>query len=77
VALYLNNLLKSLEGKTKHLRILRSDGGLSSVALASKYPVNLALSGPAGGVSGVASVVAAQTVYKNLITVDMGVSLEI
>lgn len=70
--MYLNNLLKSLEGKTKHLRILRSDGGLSSVALASKYPVNLALSGPAGGVSGVASVVAAQTVYKNLITVDMG-----
>ena len=34
----------------------------------------MALSGPAGGVSGVASVVAAQTKYKNLITVDMGVS---
>ncbi len=74
VSLYLNNLLKSLQGKTKHLRILRSDGGLSSVALASKFPVSMALSGPAGGVSGVASVVAAQTKYKNLITVDMGVS---
>jgi len=72
VALYLNNLQKALEGKTQHLRILRSDGGLSSVALASKFPVNLALSGPAGGVSGTASVVAAQTIYKNLITVDMG-----
>ncbi|KAJ7903671.1 5-oxoprolinase [Mycena olivaceomarginata] len=61
VSLYLNNLLKSLEGKTKHLRILRSDGGLSSVALATRFPVTLALSGPAGG-----------TKYKNLITIDMG-----
>jgi 5-oxoprolinase (ATP-hydrolysing) len=73
VSLYLSNLLKSLQGKTKHLRILRSDGGLSSVSLASKFPVSMALSGPAGGVSGVVSVVATQTKYKNLITVDMGV----
>jgi 5-oxoprolinase (ATP-hydrolysing) len=72
VTLYLNNLLKSLEGKTKHLRILRSDGGLSSVALATRFPVTLALSGPAGGVSGVVSSVAAETKYKNLITLDMG-----
>ncbi|KAK7033013.1 putative hydantoin utilization protein [Favolaschia claudopus] len=72
VSLYLNNLLKSLEGKTKHLRILRSDGGLSSVALATRFPVTLALSGPAGGVSGVVSSVAAETKYKNLITLDMG-----
>jgi 5-oxoprolinase (ATP-hydrolysing) len=74
VSLYLNNL-KSLQGKTKHLRILQSDGGLSSASLASKFPVSLALSGPAGGDSGVASVVAAQTKYKNRITVDMGVCL--
>ncbi|KAJ7178558.1 5-oxoprolinase [Mycena crocata] len=72
VSLYLNNLLKSLEGKTKHLRILRSDGGLSSVSLATQFPVTLALSGPAGGVAGVVSAVAAQTKYKNLITLDMG-----
>lgn len=72
VSLYLMNLLKSLEGKAKHLRILRSDGGLSSVSLASKFPVTLALSGPAGGVSGVVSSVADQTKYKNLITIDMG-----
>ncbi|KAJ1569378.1 hypothetical protein HK405_005814, partial [Cladochytrium tenue] len=72
VSKYLNNLQKSLEGKAKHLRILRSDGGLSSVALASRFPVTLALSGPAGGVTGVVSVVANQTEYKNLITLDMG-----
>ena len=72
VSLYLNNLLKSLEGKAKHLRILRSDGGLSSVSLASRFPVSWVMSGPAGGVTGVVSVVANQTRFKNLITVDMG-----
>ncbi|CAK5268563.1 unnamed protein product [Mycena citricolor] len=72
VARYLNNLLQSLKGKTQHLRILRSDGGLSSVSLATRFPVTLALSGPAGGVSGVVSSVAAGTKYKNLITLDMG-----
>lgn len=72
VSLYLNNLLKSLGGKTKHLRILRSDGGLSSVSLATRFPVTALLSGPAGGVSGVVSAVAAETKYKNLITLDMG-----
>ncbi|KAF7312236.1 putative hydantoin utilization protein [Mycena indigotica] len=69
---YLHHLLASLQGKTEHLRILRSDGGLSSVALATRYPVTLALSGPAGGVSGVVTSIAAQTKYKNLITLDMG-----
>lgn len=69
---YLSSLLKALEGKAKHLRILRSDGGLSSVSLASRFPVTWALSGPAGGVSGVVSVVADQTEFKNLITLDMG-----
>jgi 5-oxoprolinase (ATP-hydrolysing) len=72
VSMYLQNLLKSLEGKTKNLRILRSDGGLSSVSLASQFPVTLALSGPAGGVAGVASAVSSVTKYKNLITLDMG-----
>ena len=72
VSRYLNNLLISLKGKTKHLRVLRSDGGLSSVSLANQFPVTLALSGPAGGVSGVASLVAAKTAYRNLITLDMG-----
>ena len=69
---YLSNLLQSLKGKASHLRILRSDGGLSSVSLASRLPVTCVLSGPAGGVSGVVSVVADQTDFKNLITLDMG-----
>ena len=69
---YLRSLLQALEGKAKHLRILRSDGGLSSVSLASRFPVSWVLSGPAGGVSGVVSVVADQTEFKNLITLDMG-----
>ena len=72
VSLYLDNLLTRLEGKTKHLRILRSDGGLSSVGLARRFPVSWVLSGPAGGVTGAVSIVANQTNHKNLITVDMG-----
>ncbi|KAI9735145.1 MAG: hypothetical protein M1834_001733 [Cirrosporium novae-zelandiae] len=72
VSLYLRNLIKSLEGKAKTLRILRSDGGLSSPSLASRFPVTLALSGPAGGVTGVVSAVADQTKFKNLVTIDMG-----
>ena len=72
VRIYLSSLLKSLEGKARHLRILRSDGGLSSVTLASQFPVTWVLSGPAGGVAGVVSVVADQTEFKNLITIDMG-----
>ncbi|KAI4289321.1 MAG: hypothetical protein L6R35_001421, partial [Caloplaca aegaea] len=72
VRLYLRNLLTALEGKTKHLRILRSDGGLSSVRLACRYPISWIMSGPAGGVTGAVSLVANRTKYKNLITLDMG-----
>ena len=72
VRTYLSSLLESLEGKARHLRVLRSDGGLSSVTLASQFPVTWVLSGPAGGVAGVVSVVADQTEFKNLITLDMG-----
>ena len=72
VSMYLENLLERLKEQTKHLRILRSDGGLSSVRLARRLPVSWVMSGPAGGVTGAVSVVANQTKYKNLITVDMG-----
>ena len=34
------------------LAILRSDGGLASARASSESPVNLLLSGPAGGVAG-------------------------
>lgn len=72
VSIYLRKLLDALEPKTNNLRVLRSDGGLSSVSLANRFPVTMALSGPAGGVTGVASLVAGQTRFKNLITLDMG-----
>lgn len=72
VASYLDGLLHALQERAKHLRILRSDGGLSSIKLAKRFPVTWVLSGPAGGVSGIVSVVAEQTRFKNLITLDMG-----
>ena len=72
VSNYLYNLRDALQNKTEHLQVLRSDGGLSSVSHACRFPVAIALSGPAGGVSGVASLVAGQTRFKNLITLDMG-----
>ena len=53
------------------LHILRSDGGLASAEAACRYPVNLLMSGPAGGVAG-AVWVAGQAGYENLLTLDMG-----
>ncbi len=70
---YVNNLQKKLAsqaGRVK-LHILRSDGGLASAASAEEYPVNLLMSGPAGGVTG-ALWVALQAGFPNLLTVDVG-----
>ncbi|NCW57635.1 MAG: hydantoinase/oxoprolinase family protein [Gammaproteobacteria bacterium] len=53
------------------LHILRSDGGLASASSAAEYPVNLLMSGPAGGVTG-ALWVAVQAGFPNLLTVDVG-----
>jgi N-methylhydantoinase A len=54
------------------LHILRSDGGLASARSADpEYPVNLLMSGPAGGVTG-ALWVAVQAGFPNLLTVDVG-----
>jgi N-methylhydantoinase A len=53
------------------LHILRSDGGLAGAQAAEEYPVNLLMSGPAGGVTG-ALWVAAQAGFPNLLTVDVG-----
>ena len=63
--------LSELLGAGTGLQILRSDGGLSSAAGAMERPVNLLMSGPAGGVAG-ASWVAAQAGHRNLLTFDMG-----
>ncbi|KAK8153194.1 Hydantoinase/oxoprolinase-domain-containing protein [Phyllosticta citrichinensis] len=69
---YLNNLKNLLSPDTDTLRILKSDGDLTSVDLAGQQPVNILMSGPAGGVIGVGHVIAKNTPFKNLITLDMG-----
>lgn len=69
---YLGGLQKLLQPDSRTIRILKSDGGLTSIPLAEELPVNLLMSGPAGGVQGVVDVITKQTKYKNLITLDMG-----
>ena len=51
VETYINNLESELLAKMKEVKlsILRSDGGLASAQSAAKYPVNMLMSGPAGG----------------------------
>ncbi|KAL4978330.1 Hydantoinase/oxoprolinase N-terminal region-domain-containing protein [Aspergillus desertorum] len=60
VQTYLSNLQDLLADDGNMIRILKSDGGLTSLGLAGELPVNILMSGPAGGVQG------------NLITFDMG-----
>jgi N-methylhydantoinase A len=74
VAKYVDNLQKSLEerlGKDTHLSILRSDGGLASGRAAAESPVNLLMSGPAGGVAG-AMYFCSRAGFNNILTFDMG-----
>ena len=69
--------IENLRGKIREaaadvkLHILRSDGGLAGTEAAIEYPVNLLMSGPAGGVTG-ALWVAVQAGFPNLLTVDVG-----
>jgi N-methylhydantoinase A len=73
VARYVKNLKEKLEAKTESvkLHILRSDGGLASATSSEEFPVNLLMSGPAGGVTG-ALWVALQSGFPHLLTVDVG-----
>lgn len=73
VAKYVANLQRELKAKLGdvNLQILRSDGGLASAESAGRQPVNLLMSGPAGGVSG-ALWIAKNAGFKNLLTFDMG-----
>ncbi len=70
---YLGNLARevAVTSPGARLHILRSDGGLMGVETASSAPVNMLMSGPAGGVSG-ALWLAKQANYNNLLTLDMG-----
>ncbi len=73
VSKYIANLKSKIEQTAKDVRlhILRSDGGLAGARAAEEYPVNLLMSGPAGGVTG-AVWVAVQAGFPNLLTVDVG-----
>jgi N-methylhydantoinase A len=74
VSKYVQNLQASLEerlGDDVNLAILRSDGGLASGRAAAESPVNLLLSGPAGGVAG-AMYFCERGGFSNVLTFDMG-----
>ncbi len=70
---YVRNLETELRsmGMTGRLSLLRSDGGLMSASKSQEAPVNLLMSGPAGGVTG-ALWVAKATGQKNILTLDVG-----
>ncbi len=74
VANYVNNLQAALDerlGDNTQLSILRSDGGLASARAVAESPVNILMSGPAGGVAGAIYFCGAAG-YRNLLTFDMG-----
>ena len=58
-------------GMMGKLSLLRSDGGLMSAQMAEKHPVNILMSGPAGGVTG-ALWVARNAGLSNILTLDVG-----
>ena len=73
VSKYVSNLRTKLsdEGFGGRLSLLRSDGGLMSSEKAEEHPVNILMSGPAGGVTG-ALWVAKNAGLKNILTLDVG-----
>jgi N-methylhydantoinase A len=74
VSLYVNNLQKAVQnnlGENTQLSILRSDGGLASARAAAESPVNLLMSGPAGGVAG-AIYFCSRAGHNDILTFDMG-----
>jgi N-methylhydantoinase A len=73
VARYLRSLENQLANRElkPRLKVLRSDGGLMSFDAAKDKPVNMLMSGPAGGVAGAIGI-ARQAGYRNVLTLDMG-----
>src|SRR6266849_1852049 len=73
VARYLGSLEDQFanRGLRPRLKGLRSDGGLMSFDAAKDKPVNMLMSGPAGGVAGAIGI-ARQAGYRNVLTLDMG-----
>jgi N-methylhydantoinase A len=73
VARYVGNLDRELKrwGTSAKLHLLRSDGGLMTAEKSAAAPVNLLMSGPAGGVAG-AVWIARNAGFPNVLTLDMG-----
>jgi len=74
VSTYVSNLQGALDekmGEDTQLAILRSDGGLASARASGESPVNLLMSGPAGGVTG-AVYFCKRAGFDNILTFDMG-----
>lgn len=73
VSRYISKLAEDIRdsGVEGPLYILRSDGGLASPSAATARPVNMLLSGPAGGVTG-AAWAAGQAGFNDFLTFDMG-----
>jgi N-methylhydantoinase A len=73
VSKYVSNLRNKLEdeGLKGRLSLLRSDGGLMSSQKAEEHPVNILMSGPAGGVTG-ALWVGKNAGFSNILTLDVG-----
>ena len=73
VSRYVANLEAQLHrwGSAAKLSLLRSDGGLMSAEKSRSAPVNLLMSGPAGGVAG-AVFIAKNARTPNVLTLDMG-----
>ncbi|MFN7224403.1 MAG: hydantoinase/oxoprolinase family protein [Paracoccaceae bacterium] len=73
VAHYLDNLQRRLRdaGVTAFVRIMQSNGGVTTVEQASRNPVGLLLSGPAGGVIG-GRWTGEACHQRDIITIDIG-----
>ena len=73
ISSYLGELDAGLRamGIAAPVEIMQSNGGLASVEVASKLPVRLLESGPAGGVAGIAQF-SEQLGLKHVITLDVG-----
>jgi len=72
--LYIDNLQAALNermGDDLLLSLLRSDGGLASGRSAADSPVNMLMSGPAGGVTG-AVYFCSRAGFDDILTFDMG-----
>ena len=70
---YLGNLKNSLraEGVTAEIRVMQSNGGVTTIEGGSERPVTILMSGPAGGVIG-GKWAGDLSAVENLITVDIG-----